>query len=84
MKPACEIYLCILAEFAWTRIWVPGSEEFVEKRGRALFRRGELAPQLSVYESIWYHYFFAQYLGQLFLWLNTLPKSQLHHSFSMH
>lgn len=27
MKPACEIYLCSLAELAWTRIWLPGSEE---------------------------------------------------------
>lgn len=35
MKPACEIYLCSLAEFAWTRIWLPGSEEFMEKPGRA-------------------------------------------------
>lgn len=35
MKPACEIYLCSLAEFAWTRIWLPGSEEFMEKPGSA-------------------------------------------------
>lgn len=67
MKPVCEIYLCSLAEFAWTRIWLPGTDEFMEKSGRALFRRGELAPQLSVYESVWCHDSFAQYLGQSFL-----------------
>lgn len=68
MKAACEMYLCSLAEFAWTVIWLPGSEEFMEKPGRAFFRRGELALQLSVYESAWYRDSFAQYLGQSFFW----------------
>lgn len=83
MKPAYEIYLCSLAEFPWT-IWLLGSEELCGETSRALFRRRELAPQLSLYESVWYHYSFAQYLGQSFLWLNTLPRNQLHHSFSIH